>query len=681
MSTIVYPRSLGWPVLRQSLVAATGITSTNNNVFYLSTPFRHSPLKHTSDIRIVHLLPGTGEGPICCIIETAGGDNPAGYSALSYTWGDTSATAAITLNGQPFTVTENLLSALRHLRNPDNAISLWIDAICINQNDLSERSWQVRRMKSIYENAARVICWLGSDADESDLAMAKLLEITRAIKMQLSAGKGIMDAIQIVIDTRMRSILAPSQAEAQSLWDALSHLFARPWWYRIWIVQEATTSVETIIMCGGTWITRDAAFFSITAILKYLDLPENSELLLASPFTNAIRLNMFRDDRADGGSKMKLLNLLQELRRYEATDPRDKVYAVAALANDGGADSQQLRPDYTKSLAQVYTGVVTHAFSQKRGWGQQFDVLGLCCGQGGEDLPSWVPDLRVYPNASPLVKHLRHAVDDMETSPRAYSASGPGVDSVIPLMPDRFLVSAVDDILRVKAATVDVIADVAPASTDRVHYAVERSWAPTNGTARYFTGETLEQAFLRTIVADVQWETGEPVKRGYGMVWPDEDTSLFENINQNMVSLKAACLGRRLAVTRTGLIGLVPEEALIGDEIHVIIGGQVLYVLRPPPWHAPDTSGENPSPLEDEEGGVFDDTLSPSKESASAEHSTIHAPNYTREHIRSLVAQSENPRKDAYSFVGECYVHGLMDGEVIEHMKTRGVEVRSIDIR
>lgn len=144
---------------------------------------------------------------------------------------------------------------------------------------------------------------------------------------------------------------------------------------------------------------------------------------------------------------------------------------------------------------------------------------------------------------------------------------------------------------------------------------------------------------------------------------------------------KTACFGRRLAITQTELIGSVPGEACVGDEVHVIVGGQVLYVLRPPTCPTPETLEMDAYSLEDGEGGAFDNTLSPSKRSASAENSTLDARNDTHKHVRSLAVKSGSPRGDVYSFVGECLIHSLMDGEVTEYVKTQGVGFRTLYVR
>jgi hypothetical protein len=110
------------------------------------------------------------------------------YEALSYVWGTQSDEQCIVvestsklsenLNRQSeyteLPVRTNLMAALRHLRQPDASRMLWIDALCINQGDNSEKSTQVQRMPSIYTSAHRVVVWFGSETKDSKLAMSTL---------------------------------------------------------------------------------------------------------------------------------------------------------------------------------------------------------------------------------------------------------------------------------------------------------------------------------------------------------------------------------------------------------------------------------------------------------------------------------------------------------------------------
>lgn len=90
-------------------------------------------------------------------------DRPLRYHCLSYVWGDASDRVPISLNGQAFSITRNLWIALRRLRWYGQLDYLWVDAICINQDDMYEKSQQVRKMADIYSQTQEVIIWLGED--------------------------------------------------------------------------------------------------------------------------------------------------------------------------------------------------------------------------------------------------------------------------------------------------------------------------------------------------------------------------------------------------------------------------------------------------------------------------------------------------------------------------------------
>jgi Heterokaryon incompatibility protein (HET) len=128
--------------------------------------FAYSPLDRaaSSSFRILTLLPGEHHTPLSCTLSYEDWRNPAAsYESVSYSWGDRFHNKNIHLNSHPFTVTSNLESALRHLRHekPGSLRRLWVDAICINQEDYQERSQQVRQMYHIYNQAEQVIVWLG----------------------------------------------------------------------------------------------------------------------------------------------------------------------------------------------------------------------------------------------------------------------------------------------------------------------------------------------------------------------------------------------------------------------------------------------------------------------------------------------------------------------------------------
>ncbi|KAK4246557.1 heterokaryon incompatibility protein-domain-containing protein [Corynascus novoguineensis] len=120
----------------------------------------HRPLRR-DEIRLLRLLPGRFDDPIKCYLEHESLASAPCYDALSYAWGDATQTLPIMLDDAPYPITTNLEAALRYLRDPQGVLSLWVDAVCVNQLDIKERNTQVPRMRDIFERAGRTVVWLG----------------------------------------------------------------------------------------------------------------------------------------------------------------------------------------------------------------------------------------------------------------------------------------------------------------------------------------------------------------------------------------------------------------------------------------------------------------------------------------------------------------------------------------
>ena len=127
-----------------------------------SFPYK-SLAKGTSEIRLMILEPGDFEEPVRSHLQLVKLDHRPDYEALSYVWGSCNDRKSISLNGMEFAVTANLFIALRYLRRQDKPRTVWVDAVCINQADASERGGQVARMGDIYRQATKVVIWVGED--------------------------------------------------------------------------------------------------------------------------------------------------------------------------------------------------------------------------------------------------------------------------------------------------------------------------------------------------------------------------------------------------------------------------------------------------------------------------------------------------------------------------------------
>ena len=164
------------------------------------------------------------------------------FMALSYTWGGLSNVCEILINGQPLTVTKNVeacLRALRRKRYVQDGWKFWIDAICINQKDVIERAGEVKRMREIYTKAWTPIIWLGEQVESSDDA----LELIRMLASEYMSRDGI---------ARLTNTLHQNaQHFGEGCWRALNEMICRPYWRRLWILQEAALGrATTPVLCG-----------------------------------------------------------------------------------------------------------------------------------------------------------------------------------------------------------------------------------------------------------------------------------------------------------------------------------------------------------------------------------------------------------------------------------------------
>ncbi|KAH7317423.1 heterokaryon incompatibility protein-domain-containing protein, partial [Rhexocercosporidium sp. MPI-PUGE-AT-0058] len=161
------------------------------------------------------------------------------YSALSYTWGlDTQLRSTIYLDNRPFEVRENLLKALQKLRDHDACRYLWIDAICISQDDMEEKRMQIPLMGLIYSKAETVEIWLGTGEPDGELGL------------------------QALSSRELPDIATPDSILA------IANLVERPWFTRVWIIQELLLSAKdtAFVRCGDVRVAWDAFASGITRL-------------------------------------------------------------------------------------------------------------------------------------------------------------------------------------------------------------------------------------------------------------------------------------------------------------------------------------------------------------------------------------------------------------------------------
>ena len=222
--------------------------------------YRYNPLpKSTSTIRLVELLPGA-TGHIHCKLHRVDLDKHSAqsinstqrltYEALSYTWDSQVFSQFVWCNGQVLPITHNLSCALQRLRYPDTSRMLWVDAICINQADISERTQQVGIMKSIYNRATQTIAWLGEDDEYTERAFELVDMINRDA---LPSDVGLRAEPGAIFDKQAMDDIGLPHFPSDR-WEALARLFERPYFQRVWIIQELAASSNEVARCGNLTI-------------------------------------------------------------------------------------------------------------------------------------------------------------------------------------------------------------------------------------------------------------------------------------------------------------------------------------------------------------------------------------------------------------------------------------------
>jgi Heterokaryon incompatibility protein (HET) len=283
------------------------------------------------------------------------------FEALSYTWGAAGPGQTISLDGRGFQVLENLEAALRRLRKPLTQRAVWIDAICINQNDLDERREQVLLMRKIYEQAKQVVVWQGEVSGGGRIGMlclTGLYSLTRNVqawKLNRQLGHPIRLNFTSSVEVQALASLNWEQEMGE-----VSQLLDRPWWRRVWIVQEAVLARKLTISCGpdeAQWDDLNKYFRSVRSRRISSVTCENDfkDVFEVHPFPHSeyLALQQLRTRLRSGNYKGSIYEFLYKFWRFDCTDPRDRIFAFLGLITDIGGTG--ITPDYSISTAQTFS--------------------------------------------------------------------------------------------------------------------------------------------------------------------------------------------------------------------------------------------------------------------------------------------------------------------------------------
>jgi len=317
--------------------------------------------------------------------------NAPPFIALSYVWGSLEKTETIQIDRQPVRVSLNLGMVLRRIQEQEISISeFWIDALCIDQNDNAEKSDQIQRMAQIYQAAQYVIAWLGEE--------------TMATRAMYQCANRIFSPAASKSTLKIPSIDFPQQLEYfdSNPGDGLLDLSSRPYWRRVWILQEFAVARDVHIMCGSGTLQWEQFYY----VYQLLGLDKKASMSLRltfSPFLeNAMqrifntRQRFHKKDRISAQYKLTLEFLLMQTSivgtSMASTDPRDKIYALLGLSTD--AVDMGIWPLYHTSWQEVYEEVAAILLRRS------LRILSCCTLEDSlftgqpvtQGLPLWVPN-------------------------------------------------------------------------------------------------------------------------------------------------------------------------------------------------------------------------------------------------------------------------------------------------
>ncbi|KAI1208547.1 HET-domain-containing protein [Annulohypoxylon truncatum] len=607
-----------------------------------SKRFGYSALNvNLREIRVLTLLPGAFEEPLRVSLSARSLDSAPVYKALSYVWGDPASASiagnTVNIDGYDFPVTANLLAALRYLRSLLGAagpITLWADAICINQKDMDERRQQVSMMRDIYASAERVVIWLGEEDEESDLAFD-------AIPV-LAARRHCRDDDQ---DEELLRVTRLCSLFFNGLTDR------RPWLSRVWIIQElAMATRDPLVVCGHKCVAWSVFAKALEFIYRKIfveigwihrkesrddgrSTSENDSIEEgSSPFeegeedvevTAKSKLDVLNDlykaMRSQGGESLRKLLLIS--RTSEATDPRDRVYGLLGLLKPDESSDSPIEVDYRKPTAEVYTDAMAHIFAQGEG---PYFLSGIClpgisaAAPHIPDLPSTIPQ----PTLPSWVPDFSKQVSGKATQPNGISfhppagisASGPGagadngrrLSDRRTLQVEGLFVDTIRDVVFL-GSSLESLLEQLPHIESLAEAAKRRPCVLEPSIRPYIELYKNKESLWRVLISNKQLNSGyDAAPASYEAMYRSLLKSLAAGedgkakISHGEEDEYIKCLQPDISkksffTTTSGFVGTCVPDSRKGDIIAILFGSPVPFILRQKSDTIKTVDGERPT--------------------------------------------------------------------------------------
>ncbi|KAL7952089.1 heterokaryon incompatibility domain-containing protein [Trichoderma barbatum] len=549
--------------------------------------YQYNPLKDAKSIRLLYLHPGSyHQLPIKISLREFLIDACPHFAALSYTWGTEDGITALSrellCEEKSIKIAENCEAALKRLRQSEGDRVLWVDAICIDQSNIEERSIQIGLMRHIYSQATWTGLWVGETSSAIDEESSKPLS---------DLGMDYIHDFAVEIVERMNLGQDPTGGPLyqEFIKDRKAFQYSNNEVFtprkRLWVIQEVALSKSPMLLCGG----KVEPFHNLKIVIETLIRPEQPAgvmefncLFIGYAFHQFDVRNMIQADETSEISPpgVKALRVLNATRNTQATDPRDKIYGILGFFGPSGIDSENIfpEPNYRKTGAELYADV-SRAIITNTG---NLDILSSCHGffeWSVPNLPSWAACWNDIP-----LKFFDDAI---------FNAAGSST----------VIYEDFDDklALRIKGKKIDTL-KLTGQLPDSIGYSNEACielwrywWKFASALESYPTGDTVSEAFQDTLC----WGM-DPEYRRLGLeeyretfdAWlkiltgPDDTAtaaiSVFTGNKSFTYAHRATSItwARNMGITEKGYLAMVSLTSQVGDDIVIFQGAKLPYIVR-----------------------------------------------------------------------------------------------------
>ncbi|KAH8679599.1 heterokaryon incompatibility protein-domain-containing protein [Tricladium varicosporioides] len=422
----------------------------------MDVPYAYDLLSSSDSIRILVLEPSSNKSDeLKGDLKSLPLSNLGNFEALSYCWGlpdpptiknpSKIILPRVSNTKTPWssvTITPNCSAALRRLRLPDKPRTLWIDAICINQQDSTEKEKQIPLMGDIYRQAKQVIVWLGEPESEAAERAFEMITPLTLIYDQEKIKKSIIDPQEVELLKAIQELL-------------LNYIISVPYWQRTWTLQELAFASQAYVYFGSqyvSWKIFKQAFMDFMGVHRgderrldgFLAHCNAETLIKIQMITDGTDYTSVSHTLGKNHQDMKSFRyhsglllpdaFLSAVRSQQASDPRDKLFGIFKVM-DYYSSGVLRQPDYSRTTVDIFQeATIAIMQSEKADCGLR--MLRLSPSDKRDPaLPSWVPDLNggdseIWPMPSNVwrIEYGYHSMGTFHGSFRFTSGTTPGLE-------------------------------------------------------------------------------------------------------------------------------------------------------------------------------------------------------------------------------------------------------------